>query len=317
MSKSTVLLACDFSDRFKQLLAERYTVIGPMPRSGPDALTEGASAARALVTKGGLPTDRALIEALPELGLVSYFGTGFEGIDLEAALERGLTVTHSPGANASSVADFAMGMILASTRQILAADRFVREGRWTGNSLVSMAAVPGLTGARLGIYGFGAVGRKLASRAAAFEMEIAYHSRTPKSDTSCSYKASVRELAEWADILVVAVRADPSNYHMVDRSLLAALGPNGHVVNVARGSLIDADALAEALEQGTIAGAALDVFENEPAVPDRLLSAPNLILSPHIAFASISARNAQEDMVLANLEAFFDSRAVPNPIDPF
>lgn len=264
-----------------------------------------------------MKTDRALIEALPELGIVSYFGTGFEGIDLQAASERGLAVTHSPGANASSVADFAMGMVLASARQLLAADRFVREGRWTGNSLVSMAAVPGLTGARLGIYGLGAVGRKIAARAVAFEMDVAYHNRTAKLDVPYAHAASVPELAEWADILVIAVRADPSNHHIVDRSVLAALGPNGHVVNVARGSLIDADALADALEQGTIAGAALDVFENEPTVPARLLAAPNLILSPHIAFASTSARNAQEDMVLSNLEAFFDNRAVPSPIDPF
>ncbi len=312
-----MLLACDFSDRFKTLLSERYKVQGPLPRSTTDALPEGASDVRALVTKGGLKTDRAMIEALPGLGIVSFFGTGFEGIDLEAASARGLTVTHSPGANASSVADFAMGQVLASTRQILAADRFVRDGRWTGNSLVSMPAVQGLTGARLGIYGFGAVGRKLASRATAFEIDVAYHNRAPKPDAPYSYKESVMELAEWADILVDSVRADPSNYHIVGHSLLTALGPNGHVINVARGSLIDPEALAEALEKGTIAGGALDVFEHEPNVPVRLLAAPNLILSPHIAFASTSARNGQEDMVLANLEAFFANRAVPNPIDPF
>lgn len=317
MSKPLILLACDFSDCFKALLAERYEVLGPLLRSAPDALPAGVSATRALVTKGGLTTDRAMIEALPELGIVSFFGTGFEGIDLGAASERRLTVAHSPGANASSVADFAMGLLLASTRQILPADRFVREGRWTGNSLVSMPAVPGLTGARLGIYGFGAVGRKLASRAAAFEMEVAYHNRVPKPDVPYAYKASVMELANWSDILVVAVQPDPSNYHVVDRTLLAALDPNGHLVNVARGSLIDTDSLADALEAGIIAGAALDVFEREPNVPVRLLSVPNLILSPHIAFASTSARNTQEDMVLANLKAFFTSRAVPNPIDSF
>ncbi|QEK91232.1 2-hydroxyacid dehydrogenase [Achromobacter insolitus] len=314
-SKPTVLLACDFSERFKSLLGKHYNVVGPLPYSSPEALPVGAAGVSALITKGGLKTDRALIEALPELGIVSFFGTGFEGIDLEAAARRRLAVTHSPGANASSVADFAMGLALASTRNIVAADRYVREGRWAGNSLVSMPAVQGLTGARLGIYGLGAIGRKLALRASAFEMEVAYHSRTPKSDTPYSYKASIRELAEWSDILVIAARADSSNRHVVDASVLAALGPRGHVINVARGSLIDSDALAEALEQGTIAGAALDVFENEPNVPERLLHAPNVILSPHIAFASTSARDAQEDMVLANLEAFYAGRPVPNPID--
>lgn len=315
LSKPTVLLACDFSERFKTLLGKHYNVLGPLPHSSAEALPEGVSGVSALVTKGGLKTDRALIEALPKLGIVSFFGTGFEGIDLEAAAQRQLAVTHSPGANASSVADFAMGLALASSRNILAADRYVREGRWAGNSLVSMPAVQGLTGARFGIYGLGEIGRKLAVRASAFEMEVAYHSRTPKSDAPYSYKASLRELAEWSDILVIAARADLSNRHIVDRSVLAALGPRGHVINVARGSLIDSNALAEALEQRTIAGAALDVFENEPNVPDALLHAPNLILSPHIAFASNSARDAQEDMVLANLEAFYAGRAVLNPID--
>lgn len=314
-SKPTVLLACDFSERFKTLLGKHYNVLGPLPYSSPEALPDGAADVSALVTKGGLKTDLALIEALPKLGIVSFFGTGFEGIDLEAAAQRRLAVTHSPGANASSVADFAMGLALACARNILAADRYVREGRWGGNSLVSMPAVPGLTGARFGIYGLGVIGRKLALRASAFEMEVAYHSRTPKSDAPYSYKASLKALAEWSDILVVAARADLSNRHVVDRSVLAALGPGGHVINVARGSLIDSEALAEALERGTIAGAALDVFEDEPNVPDALLHAPNLILSPHIAFASTSAREAQENMVLANLEAFYAGRTVPNPID--
>lgn len=314
MSRPVVLFACDLSDRFKSLLGERYTLFGPMTRSVPEELPQGAERARALLTKGGLKTDRALIDALPELGLVSFIGTGFEGIDLEAAAGRGLAVTHSPGANASSVADFAMGLVLASTRRILAADRFVREGRWISNNLMSMPAVPGLTGARLGIYGFGAVGRKLAARAAAFEMEIAYHSRTVRPEFPYASKASLAELAEWADVLAVAVRADASNRHVVDRALLAALGPRGHLVNVARGSLVEEDALAHALEEGIIAGAALDVFENEPTIPERLLRAPNLIVSPHIAFGSTSARNAQEDMVLSNLEAFFAGRPVPNPV---
>ena len=314
MSRPTVLLACDFSPRFKALLAGQYTVLGPLTRSAADALPPGAGQAAALITKGGLPTDRALLEALPGLGIVSFFGTGYEGVDLPAAAARGVTVTHSPGANAASVADFAMGLVLASARQIVAADRFVRDGRWGGNSLVSMPAVPGLTGTRLGIYGYGAIGEKVATRAAAFDMQIAYHSRSPKAGVPYLYKDSPLALAEWADIFVVAVRADATNRHTVNRALLAALGPQGHVINVARGSMVDADALAEALEQGTIAGAALDVLETEPQVPERLLTAPNLILTPHIAYASTSARDAQEDMVLANLAAFFAGQTVPNPV---
>lgn len=305
MSKPTILLACDFTDRFKRLLSERYTVIGPLPRSSSEALPSEAAQVQALVTKGGLSTSRSMIEAMPALGVVAFFGTGYEGIDLSAAAERNLSITHSPGANASSVADFAMGLVLASTRNILGADRFVREGHWRGNSLVSLPAVPGLTGAKLGVFGFGAIGRKIALRAAGFEMEIGYHNRTRKPDVDHVYFDSLIALAQWADILVVAARADVSTYHIVDQAILAALGRNGHLVNIARGSLVDAEALAAALEEGGIAGAALDVFENEPDVPARLFAAPNLIVSPHIAFASHSARDAQEDMVLANLDAFF------------
>ncbi len=308
MSKPKILLACDFTDRFKRLLSERYTLVGPLARSAPEALPPEAGEVEALVTKGGLATSREMIAALPGLRVVTFFGTGYEGIDLSAATERKLTITHSPGANASSVADFAMGLVLASSRNILGADRFVREGQWRGNSLVSWPAVPGLTGAKLGIFGFGAVGRKVALRAAACEMEIGYHNRSRKPDVDHAYFDSLSALAEWSDILVVAARADASTYHIVDRAILTALGPHGHVINVARGSVVDSDALADALEKGTIAGAGLDVFENEPNVPARLLAAPNLILTPHIAFASHSARDAQEDMVLANLDAFFEGR---------
>jgi lactate dehydrogenase-like 2-hydroxyacid dehydrogenase len=315
LSKPKILLACDFTDRFKHLLSERYTLVGPLSSSSPEALPPEAGEVRALVTKGGLATSRGMIDALPALGVVAFFGTGYEGIDLAAAGERKLVVTHSPGANASSVADFAMGLVLASTRNILGADRFVRAGQWRGNSLVSLPAVPGLTGTKLGIFGFGAIGRKVAVRAAGFEMEIGYHNRSRKPDIGHAYFESLTALAEWSDILVVAARADASTYHIVDGAILNALGRNGHVVNVARGSLVDSEALAAALEEGRIAGAALDVVENEPDIPARLLAAPNLILSPHIAFASHSARDAQEDMVLANLDAFFrGDLAVLNPV---
>ncbi|MCA0342518.1 MAG: 2-hydroxyacid dehydrogenase, partial [Proteobacteria bacterium] len=157
MSKPKILLACDFTDRFKHLLSERYTLVGPLSSSSPEALPPEAGEVRALVTKGGLATSRGMIDALPALGVVAFFGTGYEGIDLAAAGERKLVVTNSPGANASSVADFAMGLVLASTRNILGADRFVRAGQWRGNSLVSLPAVPGLTGTKLGIFGFGAI----------------------------------------------------------------------------------------------------------------------------------------------------------------
>lgn len=314
MSKPAILLACNFPERLTRLLGERYEVHGPMQRSLAEAIPAGGHEARALLTMGTMKTDRALLDALPKLGLVCYFGTGYEGVGLAEAAARGLAVTHSPGANASSVADFAMGLVIASSRQILQADRFVRDGRWRGNAAERMPSVPGLTGARLGIYGYGAIGSKVAARAAAFEMEIAYHSRTERPELAYPFKPSLLALAEWADILVVAARADASNRHAVNGAVLTALGAHGHLINISRGMAVDTEALIEALENGTIAGAGLDVFEAEPEVPERLKASPRVVLTPHIASASVSAREAQEDMILANLDAFFAGRPVINPV---
>lgn len=281
-----------------------------------ESFLSGFENVRALVTKGGVKLNQQIIDSAPDLGMIAFFGTGYEGIDLVQASQRKLVVTHSPGANAASVADFAMGLILASTRRIIAADRFVRDGKWTSNALVSMPAVPGVKGARLGIFGLGQVGSRVAQRAAAFDMEIGYFSRAPKRDCSHHYCGSLEKLADWADILLVAARADAGNRHIIGRDIISRLGANGHIVNIARGSLIDWVALADALENQLLAGAALDVFENEPDVPARLLKAPNLILSPHIAYSTFEARETQEDMVLANLKAFFSGAAVPNPVLP-
>lgn len=315
MSKPAIVLACDFSDRFKQLLKQKYVVIGPIEGTALQQLPDDATKARVLLSKGGLKTNMALIEAMPELKLIAFFGTGYEGIDSETIARRNLIVTNSPGANASSVADYAMGLVLASTRQIVQADHFVREDKWTGSGLVNMPAVAGLTGAKLGIYGFGAIGRKLSIRAAGFELEIGYHNRSMKPDVPYRYFDDLISLAHWADILVVAVRADASNRYAVNTEVLKALGANGHLVNISRGIAVDTQALIECLENGTIAGAALDVFENEPHVPEQLKALPNVILSPHLAYASISAREAQEDMVLANLECFFAGQPVLTPVD--
>jgi len=314
MHKPKILLGCDFSDRFKLLLSTHYTIVGPIeiPLSGE--LLSIPVDAKALITKGGLAINQAVTDGCPSLELVAFFGTGYEGIDLARASERNLIVTHSPGANASSVADFAMGLIIASTRQILKADRFVRQRRWVDSGVVNMAAVPGLRGTRLGIFGLGAVGEKVASRATAFDMEVGYHGRKRKEGAPYHFFPTLEELADWADVLVVAARADGNNRHIIDRNIIRRIGSSGHIINIARGSLLDPVALVEALEKGALAGAALDVFENEPHLPDSLLEAPNLILSPHLAYATVDARNAQEDMVLSNLEAHFHGLPVANRV---
>lgn len=310
MSKPVVLAAMPLAADLKERLAERYELLGPLSRSSAEAVPDAARGARALITLGSLKTDAALIAALPELGLISCYGTGFEGVDRTAALARGIIVTHAGDANATSVAEFAMGLVLASARLIPVADRFVRRGGWTNHATDRMPLVPGLAGRRLGIYGLGSIGLKIAQRAAAFEMAIGYHNRSPRPDLPYVYHRSLLELAAWADTLVVAVRADGGNRHAVNREILEALGQEGILVNIARGSVVDEMALCEALEKGIIAGAGLDVFEHEPDVPERLRALDNVVLTPHIAALSRGAQGAQKQIVLDNLEAFFAGRPV-------
>ena len=173
---------------------------------------------------------------------------------------------------------------------------------------------PGLGGQRLGIYGLGSIGTKVAQRAAAFEMQIGYHNRKPRPDVSYIYHPTLIALATWADILVVAVRADASNTHAINREVLAALGPKGHLINVSRGIAVDTAALSDALEAGTIGGAGIDVFEDEPNIPERLTRLDNVVLTPHMAAISANAQRAQRDIMFANLEAFFAGRPVLTPV---
>jgi lactate dehydrogenase-like 2-hydroxyacid dehydrogenase len=286
-------------------MAERYQVFGPLERSVPEAIPEAARGARALVTLGGFTTDAAMMAALPALGLICCYGTGYEGVDRAEAKARGILVTHAGDSNSTSVAEFAMGLVIAAARRMVQGDRKVRAGGWTSLGIERMEMTPGLSGKRLGIYGMGTIGRKIAARAEAFEMEIGYHNRTPRDDVGYAYWPSLMALAEWSDVLVVAARASAENRRAVDAAVLRALGREGVLVNIARGVLVDETALIEALEEGVIAGAGLDVYEDEPNVPDRLKVLENVVLTPHMAAVARSAQRAQRDTLEANLAAFF------------
>jgi hydroxypyruvate reductase len=312
--KPTILMVPRMPERLAERLRERYTVLGPMERSDLGALPEGAQEAEALLTIGTQKTSAALIDALPKLRLISCYGTGFENVDRVRAKARGIQLTNGADANAASVAEFAMGLLLASARQIGAGERFVRAGRWQGNAVQRMAFVPGLAGRKLGIYGLGSIGQRIATRAAAFDMEIGYHNRNRRPELPYLYHDSLVGLAEWSDALIVSVRASVENRHAVNAAVLAALGPRGYVVNISRGIAVDETALCEALETGVIAGAGLDVYENEPIVPDRLKVLENVVLTPHIGANSETAQLAQQDLMLANLEAFFAGRPLLSPV---
>jgi lactate dehydrogenase-like 2-hydroxyacid dehydrogenase len=307
---TTPRLAAPFVER----LEKHYTVVGPIAGLEPGALPPEAREAKALITLGSYGTPNALMAALPSLGLILCYGTGFEGVDLEAARRRGVAVTNAGDTNAETVAEFAMGLTLATGRKIVEGDRYVRDGRWKGNAIERMPLVPGLLGKRMGIYGLGAIGRRVATRAAAFGMQIGYHNRRQVPDLDYEYHHSLQSLAGWCDVLMVSVRAAAENRHSVNARVLAALGPEGHVVNISRGSVVDTEALCGALERQAIAGAALDVYEQEPHVPERLRAIPTAVLTPHIGAYAESAQVVQQQVVLDNLEALLAGRPLTNQV---
>jgi glyoxylate reductase len=303
--KPTAFLALPLGKEFDELMAKRYTVI-----TNP---SERASA-KALITLGAFQTDAALMDTMPELGLIVCFGSGYEGVDVAAATKRGIKVANSVGANATSVADHAVALLLASIRQIATGDRLIRAGGWRGEDASSLIFYRGLPGRRIGVLGLGAIGEKIAERVAAFETEVGYFSRRQRTDVPWQYFGSLLELATWADVLMVAHRADETNRHMVNAQIIEALGPDGHIVNISRGSAVDEDALIAALKSRKIAGAGLDVFEDEPKVRPELAALPNVVLTPHVGGGTREAFSAMTQAVVANVDAFFNGEPLPHPV---
>jgi len=217
-------------------------------------------------------------------------------------------------ANTSAVAEMAVTLMLASVRNLAALDRSARSGRWRGEGAGRLPVVKGMTGRKVGILGLGTIGAKIAARMAPFEVEIGYCNRRPRAEAPYQYFSTPMALAEWADAVFVALRADASNRHIVDADLLRALGPEGHIVNISRGSAVDETALVAALREGTIKGAGLDVFEREPDIAEALRSLPNVVLSPHMSASTHEAYRAMQDAVLENLDAFFATGMAVTPV---
>jgi lactate dehydrogenase-like 2-hydroxyacid dehydrogenase len=265
----------------------------------------------AILTAGGTPLGAAMMDMMPKLGAIVCYGTGYDGVDLQAAAQRKIAVGHSPGANASSVADIAVTLMLAVTRRLLPADDYVRSGNWAAaKPSPMMRPQPGMRGRRVGVYGMGEIGRKIAARVAAFETEVGYFSRS-KHDVPYQYLPSLEALAEWCNILMIAVRAGTDTHHAVDAGILQKLGADGYIVNISRGSVIDQQALVAALADNTIAGAGLDVYAKEPHAPDTLTAFPNVVLTPHTGGHTLESHAAMQDCVIANLEAFFAGKPLP------
>ncbi len=269
---------------------------------------------RATITAGGSKFGADVMDMLPKLGAIICYGTGYDGVDLKAAAARGIKVGHSPGANASSVADIALTLTLASIRRLVVADAYVRAGSWAAlKPSPLMRAQQGMRGRKVGVYGLGEIGGKIASRVAAFESEVGYFSRS-KRDVPYQYFRSLEALADWCSVLIVAVRAGPETNGIVNADILRRLGEDGHVVNIARGSVIDQPALVQALTDKVIAGAGLDVYAKEPHAPDALTALPNVVLTPHTGGHTLESHTAMQDCVMANLAAFFAGKPLIHPV---
>ncbi|WP_367848371.1 2-hydroxyacid dehydrogenase [Rhodoferax sp. WC2427] len=255
-----------------------------------------------LATSAPAGASAALLAALPGLRVISSHGVGLDKIDLAVAAQRGIQVGYTPEVLNDCVADLAMALLLDVARGTSAADRFVRRGAWPTAKFPLARKV---TGQRLGILGLGRIGRAIAQRATGFEMQIRYTNRKPVAGVPWKFEPALVELARWADTLVVIAAGGASTHHLVNAEVLDALGPNGFLVNVARGSVVDQAALVQALQTGRIAGAGLDVYADEPHVPPELMALDNVVLLPHIASATRETRQAMEALTVANLRAFY------------
>jgi lactate dehydrogenase-like 2-hydroxyacid dehydrogenase len=292
---------------YMKALATRFTVhVDPMA-GDPAAFAKLAPRLVGLAASGESKVPASLMAQLPALKVVSVFGVGYDGVDIAAARERGIAVTHTPGVLSDDVADLAMALMLAVARGLPRADQHVRTGQWPKGGLPLGRK---LSGARLGIVGLGRIGQAIAQRAQAFDMRIAYTTRTEKPGTGFTYFPSAQALAAEVDFLIVITPGGAGTRHLINADVLKALGPEGYLINVARGSVVDEDALVAALTAGTIAGAGLDVFANEPHVPEALWTLPNVVLTPHMASATVQTRQAMADLAFANMVAGVEGQPV-------
>ncbi len=294
-------------------LEAAYRLIHLWQAVDPEAVVENEGGeVRAVVTSGERGLSAALIERLPRLEMVACFGVGYDGIDVEACRKHGIRVSNTPDVLSRDVADLGMGLMLATLRRMVEADRYVRNGSWRRHGPMALGTC--LAGKKLGILGLGRIGMELAKRAAAAEMVLGYHNRAARDGVDLRYFPTLVELAGWADVLAVACPGGAATRHLVNAEVLQALGPEGWLINIARGSVVDEAALVATLEAGGIKGAGLDVFADEPNVPERLLVMDNVVLQPHQASATEETRDAMAGLVVANLRAHFAGEPLPTPV---
>lgn len=305
--KEDLLQIGEFPPFMQAMIDQRYQCHQPSRLERDAGLRERI---RGIITRSNYEVPEDIIRTMPNLGIIATCGVGYDGIPLALARERGIQVTNTPDVLNSAVAELTIGMMLALLRQLPAADQYVRAGRWGS---MPWPLGQSLAGKRVGMVGLGRIGKEIARRLECFDVRIAYHGRTDQQ-LSYRYEPDVRQLAADSDILVLAAPGGPDTRHLIGRDVLHALGAEAYLVNIARGSLVDEDALIEALMQGRIAGAALDVYHNEPGIDPRFLSLDNVLLLPHIGSATRQTRQVMTRLTLDNLDHFFRDGSVLTPV---
>jgi hydroxypyruvate reductase len=309
-----ILQMGSISARFDEDLAQRHDVTRLWLADDRErTLEEQGPHVELLVTSPRFGADRALLERLPKLRAICNYGVGYDTVDVGWAAEHGIPVSNTPDVLTDCVADLAIGLLIAAVRRIPQLDRFVREGRW-GRDRVPLTGR--VSGKRLGIVGMGRIGEAVARRAAGFDLEIAYTGARPsrRARPHHRFEPSLLALASWADFLLLTCPGGASTFRMVSRPVLEALGPEGLLVNVSRGSVVDEEALIAVLREGKLGAAALDVFENEPGAPAELIEMENVVLLPHVASATIETRTRMAELVAENVEAFSRTGELVTPI---
>ncbi|MBH2528247.1 2-hydroxyacid dehydrogenase [Serratia marcescens] len=311
-TQPTILLIAPVMDALQAALDARYRVFRLYEQSDiPAFLARHGADVQAVVTRGDVGVTRETLEQLPQVGMIAVFGVGTDAIDLNYTRERHISVGITAGVLTDDVADLAMGLMLSASRRLCQGDRFVREGRWETTPPPLATKV---SGKRIGIFGMGNIGQAIARRAKGFDMTILYTDRRRKDDLDYQWCADLHTLAAQSDFLVIAASGSAENRGIIDASVFNAMPDRAWLINIARGSLVDEAALITALQNHVIAGAALDVFENEPHVPTAFFALENVLLQPHVASATVETRQGMSQSVLDNLAGYFSHQDIPGLI---
>lgn len=299
MQRLNVLQVGALTERFNQRLADEYNVTALWQQTDAQAfLAQHGGEFEVVATSARFGCSAELLAQLPNVKAICSFGVGTDALAVDVARDRDIAVSNTPDVLNDCVADLAMGLIIDTARGMSAADRFVRDGGWLMGNFPLARSV---TGKRLGIVGLGRIGQAVVKRASGFDMQVRYHNRRQVAGSPLTYEADLLALAEWADFLVLTCPGGAATHHLISAAELAVLGRNGILINVARGSVVDQQALVSALSNGTLGGAGLDVFAEEPLVPSELLALDNVVLLPHVGSGTAETRLRMEELVLANM----------------